>query len=113
VLFFVARLRSPAVGGGGVEMFDDYPEVKRMYTRQRHVVGELRRLCCAGSKTRLVERASRSCGWRPACSSRRRWVFTNVRDFGDEVRLARIPQYRLATSRQASFSRRRSRSLTD
>ena len=33
VRFFVARLEGIAVGCGGVAMFDDYAEVKRMYTR--------------------------------------------------------------------------------
>ena len=33
VLFFVARLDGLAVGCGGVSMFGDYAEVKRMYTR--------------------------------------------------------------------------------
>jgi putative acetyltransferase len=33
VRFFVARLDGIAVGCGGVAMFDDYAEVKRMYTR--------------------------------------------------------------------------------
>ena len=33
VRFFVARLDSIAVGCGGVAMFEDYAEVKRMYTR--------------------------------------------------------------------------------
>lgn len=33
VLFFVARLDGLAVGCGGIAMFDDYAEVKRMYTR--------------------------------------------------------------------------------
>src|SRR5215470_8165061 len=31
--FFVARLGGLAVGCGGVAMFDDYAEVKRVYTR--------------------------------------------------------------------------------
>ena len=31
--FFVARLDGLAVGCGGVAVFDDYAEVKRMYTR--------------------------------------------------------------------------------
>jgi putative acetyltransferase len=31
--FFLARVDSLAVGCGGVAMFDDYAEVKRMYTR--------------------------------------------------------------------------------
>jgi putative acetyltransferase len=35
VLFFVARLDGLAVGCGGVSMFDDYAEVKRMYTYTR------------------------------------------------------------------------------
>jgi putative acetyltransferase len=33
VRFFMARLDGIAVGCGGVAMFDDYAEVKRMYTR--------------------------------------------------------------------------------
>src|SRR5215469_2681664 len=33
VRFFVARLDGLAVGCGGVAVFDDYAEVKRMYTR--------------------------------------------------------------------------------
>jgi len=33
VRFFVARLNGLAVGCGGVAVFDDYAEVKRMYTR--------------------------------------------------------------------------------
>ena len=33
VCFFLARLDGLAVGCGGVAMFDDYAEVKRMYTR--------------------------------------------------------------------------------
>ena len=33
VRFFLARLDDLAVGCGGIAMFDDYAEVKRMYTR--------------------------------------------------------------------------------
>jgi putative acetyltransferase len=33
VRFFIARLEKLAVGCGGVALFDDYAEVKRMYTR--------------------------------------------------------------------------------
>jgi putative acetyltransferase len=33
VRFFVARLDGSAAGCGGVALFDDYAEVKRMYTR--------------------------------------------------------------------------------
>jgi putative acetyltransferase len=33
VRFFLARLGNLAVGCGGVALFDDYAEVKRMYTR--------------------------------------------------------------------------------
>jgi|SRR6516162_840547 len=33
VRFFIARLDGLAVGCGGVAVFDDYAEVKRMYTR--------------------------------------------------------------------------------
>ena len=34
VRFFVARLDGAAVGRGAVALFDDYAEVKRMYTRE-------------------------------------------------------------------------------
>ena len=34
VRFFVARLGDQAVGCGAVALFDDYAEVKRMYTRE-------------------------------------------------------------------------------
>ena len=33
VLFFLARLAGEAVGCGGVAFFDDYAEVKRMYSK--------------------------------------------------------------------------------
>ena len=61
VRFFLARLGNLAVGCGGVALFDDYAEVKVCIPGQRHLVGEWRRLCCAGSRTRLVEQTSRSC----------------------------------------------------
>jgi putative acetyltransferase len=34
IRFFVARLNGDAVGCGGVALFGDYAEVKRMYTRE-------------------------------------------------------------------------------
>jgi putative acetyltransferase len=34
IRFFVARLGGEAVGCGGLALFDDYAEVKRMYTRE-------------------------------------------------------------------------------
>jgi putative acetyltransferase len=34
VRFFIARLEDEAVGCGAVALFDDYAEVKRMYTRE-------------------------------------------------------------------------------
>ena len=34
IRFFIARLDGEAMGCGGVAFFDDYAEVKRMYTRQ-------------------------------------------------------------------------------
>jgi putative acetyltransferase len=38
IRFFVARLEGVAVGCGGVALFDDFAEIKRMYVRQ-HVRG--------------------------------------------------------------------------
>jgi putative acetyltransferase len=35
IRFFVARLNGAAIGCGGVALFDDFAEVKRMYVRER------------------------------------------------------------------------------
>jgi hypothetical protein len=71
VRFFVARRDGLAVGCGGVAMFEDYAEIKRMYTRP-----------AARSRMRPVEQASRSCASKPEHSKRRRSVSINAWDFG-------------------------------
>jgi hypothetical protein len=110
VRFFVARLDGLAVGCGGVAFFNDYAEVKRCIPGQRHVVGGSQRLCCVGSRMRFVERASPSCGSKPASTSRKRSVCMNVWGFGHEVHLANMPQCLHAILRRASFSKRSLRS---
>src|SRR6476620_6469137 len=44
--FFVACLGAEAVGGGGVALFPDFAEVKRMYVRDAALVEASRRHCC-------------------------------------------------------------------
>jgi hypothetical protein len=99
VHFFLARLDGLAVDCGSVAVFEDYAEVKRMYTGQLHAVGELRKLFCTESRMRLVGLTSRYCASKRAPTSRRRSVSTNVWGFGYEVRSARIRQCQPATSR--------------
>src|SRR6516162_6549500 len=54
VRFFLARLDGLAVGCGGVAVFDDYAEVKRMYTRP----APRGRGSCEGSSVQNRERGS-------------------------------------------------------
>jgi GNAT superfamily N-acetyltransferase len=106
VRFFLARLDGLAVGCGGVAVFDDYAEVKRMYTRPATRGRGVAKALLAESRTRFVGQTSRSCASKRAPISRRRSVSTNVWAFGHEVRSARMRQCQPATSRRASFSRR-------
>src|SRR5262249_42394423 len=64
-------------------------------------------------RTNLVEQVSWSYGWRPARTNRKPSVSTSAWDFGHGVRSANTRPWLPATSRRASFSRRRSRSSTD
>ena len=110
---FVARLDGLAVGCGGVAIFDDYAEVKRMYTHQWRVVGGSERFCCGGSRMRPVGQASRSRAWKRVSVSKRLSVFTSAWDFGYGVRSAPMRQCLPATSRPASSSKRCSGSSND
>jgi GNAT superfamily N-acetyltransferase len=113
VRFFVARLDGLAVGCGGVAVFDDYAEVKRMYTRPPVRGRRVAKALLGGSRTRLVRQASRSCTSKRAPISRSRSVSINAWGFGHGVRSARMRQCLSATSRRASFSRRCSPSSPD
>jgi putative acetyltransferase len=57
VIFFVVRLDGAAVGCGGVALFDDYAEVKRMYTRP-----QARGKGLAKALLRRIEDAARAAG---------------------------------------------------
>jgi putative acetyltransferase len=56
--FFVARVDSVAVGGGGVAFYDGFAEVKRMYTRPA-----ARRIGVAAGVLRRLEREARMAGY--------------------------------------------------
>ena len=60
--FFLARLESLAAGCGGVAIFDDYAEVKRMYTRP-----VARRKGIADALLRRIEDAARASGKSVLC----------------------------------------------
>ena len=64
VRFFLARLDGAAVGCGGVALFDDYAEVKRMYTRPA-----LRGRGIAKAVLRRIEEEARVWG-KPCCGSK-------------------------------------------
>jgi putative acetyltransferase len=57
IRFFLARLRSAAVGYGGVALFDDFAEVKRMYVRD-----VARRQGVAGAILARLEQEARNAG---------------------------------------------------
>ena len=57
IRFFVARLNGAAVGCGGVALFDDFAEVKRMYVR-----GAVRGRGVAQALLRRIEMAARIAG---------------------------------------------------
>jgi putative acetyltransferase len=57
VRFYLARLDRAAVGCGGVALFDEYAEVKRMYTRQ-----EARRQGVARTLLHRFEEEARAAG---------------------------------------------------
>jgi putative acetyltransferase len=57
VRFFIARLDGTAAGCGGVALFDDYAEVKRMYTRP-----EMRNRGLARALLQRIEDEARAAG---------------------------------------------------
>ena len=96
--FFAARLGGAAVGCGGVALFDDYAEVKRMYTREA-ARGQ------GVGKTLLarLEQEARDAGkpvlrLEPAHSRRRRSVRTSAAGSRRAVRSAITPCWSRTTS---------------
>ena len=61
IRFFVVRIDGVGVGCGGVALFEDFAEVKRMYVREG----------ARGSKRRHALPCSISCAWKPAMRSSR------------------------------------------
>jgi putative acetyltransferase len=113
VRFFVARLDGFAVGCGGVAIFDDYAEVKRMYTRPA-----TRGRGVAKALLHRIEDEARGAGksvlrLETGTTNRRRSVSTNAWAFGHEGRSARMRQCERAISRRAAFSKRRFPNSTD
>jgi GNAT superfamily N-acetyltransferase len=98
VRFFVARLDGVAAGCGGVALFDDYAEVKRMYTRPA-----ARGRGLAKAVLRRIEEEARAagnpcCGSKPAHTSARRSGFIKAAGSLDVVRSATTRKCRPATS---------------
>jgi putative acetyltransferase len=99
--FFLARLDGEAAGCGGVALFGDYGEVKRMYSREwarGRGVGKalLARIesdaRAAGSRILRLETGTRqtaAIGLYEQCGFRRRGPFGHYAD---------LPQYRIAAS---------------
>jgi GNAT superfamily N-acetyltransferase len=113
VRFFLARLDGLAVGCGVVAMFDDYAEVKRMYTRPA-----ARGRGVAKALLQKIEDEARGANksvlrLETGTYNRRRSVSTNAWDFGHEVRSAHMRQCPPVASRRAYFSRKRFRGSTD
>jgi hypothetical protein len=74
VRFFPARLDGFAVGCGGVAVFDDYAEVKRMYTRSAARGRGVAKALLGRIEERLVGQTNRSCASKRTPTSRRRSV---------------------------------------
>ena len=101
IRFFLARLDGEAAGCGGVALFSDYAEVKRMYSREwarGRGVGKalLARIesdaCAAGSRILRLETGTRqtaAIGLYQQCGFQRRGPFGHYAD---------LPQYRIAAS---------------
>jgi putative acetyltransferase len=101
ICFFIARLNGEAVGCGGVALFGDYAEVKRMYTRETargRGVGKalLARIevaaCNAGRRVLRLETGIRQTA---AIGLYQRWGFRRSAPFGH---YAGLPPHRIATS---------------
>jgi putative acetyltransferase len=89
VRFFLVRLENLAVSCGGVALFDDYAEVKRIYTRPAaHGLG------LAKSLLRRIEDEARTAGapvlrLESASISGRPWASMRAWGFGHAARSAR------------------------
>ena len=80
VRFFVARMRGSPVGCGGVALFSDFAEIKRMYVRseargQGVADAIIARLAAEASDAGLT-----CCGWRPERASSRPFAFIDAAD---------------------------------
>lgn len=108
----MARLDGIAVGCGGVAMFDDYAEVKRMYTRP-----VARGRGVAKALLHRIEHEARKAG--KSVLSLETGIPTGGdglyegKGFGNGVHLANMWQCLPATLRRASFSRRPFPTSTD
>ena len=99
--FFLVRLENLTVGWGGVALFDDYAEVKRMYTRSA-----VRRLGLAKALLRRIEEEARTaaclcCESKPASINGRPSASMKLRAFGHAARsdpIQRCPAHKIETS---------------
>ncbi len=101
IRFFVARLDAEAVGCGGVALFDDYAEAKRMYAREAargRGVGKalLRRIEAeARDAGKPILRLETGIHQAAAIGLYERWGFRRCGPFGH---YAGLPPDRIATS---------------
>lgn len=101
IRFFIARLDGTAVGCGGVALFADYVEVKRMYTRaaaRRHGVGKalLARIEAEARRAGFgIVRLETGTHQRAAIALYESWGFRRRDAFGQ---YAELPPERIAAS---------------
>ena len=88
VRFFVARLKGVAVGCGGVALFPDYAEVKRMYVRDSARGQGVADAILARIEAEVRAPGFRCCAWRPETASSRRCGSMCARGFGSVRRSA-------------------------
>lgn len=100
--FFLARRDGRALGCGGVAIFDDYAEVKRMYTRPAARRRESRTLSCVGSRTKRVRPEKPPCASRPAFISAKRLISMSAWGFDGDMRSAPTQRCQTSTLRRAS-----------
>ncbi|WP_363331145.1 GNAT family N-acetyltransferase [Bradyrhizobium sp.] len=82
ILFFLARLNGAAVGCGGMALFADFAEVKRMYVREAVRGRGVAQALLARIETEARAAGLSSCAWRRENGRRRHCDFMDGPAFG-------------------------------